>query len=383
MMCCLSRKGPLMSAPLEGITVLDLTWNLPGPYASFLLASLGATVTKIEPPGGEPARHMPTLFEAINRGKDSVVLDLKQPGDRERLLQQVGHADVFIEGFRPGVADRLGCGAPIVQAHNPRIVYCSISAFGQRGPRRDQPGHDLNAQALAGLCHLARDPSGRPHGLPIPVADLSASMSAVASICAALYARDRGESDRPGALLDVAMVDTALSWASIWSDGVDLAASARRAIPPGMDPLARRLLLERLDRQRLHALPHYEVFRCRDGAWLAIGVVDERHFWTSLCEALGLRRLSGLSMSARTVLSPVIKRLFALSLRRRPRDTWLERFEAEGLPVCAVLTPAEARADPHLRGRLVDPRGRLRAPVAGGIGLSHDAPPLSGDGGVS
>lgn len=371
-----------MSTPLEGITVLDLTWNLPGPYATFVLASLGARIVKIEPPGGEPARHMPGLFEALNQGKESLFLDLKQPDDRARLLQLVDEADVFLEGFRPGVADRLGCGSTIVQQRNPRIVYCSISAFGQQGPRRDQPGHDLNAQALAGLCHLARDPSGHPHGLPVPVADLSASLSAVASICAALYARDRGETGRPGAALDVAMVDTALSWASIWSEGVDLAADARRRLPDGLDPLARRLLLDRLDRERLHALPHYEIFRCRDGAWLAIGIVDERHFWVSLCGALGLGRLAGLPMPARTVLSPVIKRLFALRLRVRSRRTWLERFEAAGLPACAVLTPAEARADPHLRSRMVDPGGRLRAPVPTGIAPRAQAP-STGDGGVS
>ncbi len=352
---------PAMDAPLSGVHVVDLSWNLPGPYATFVLRSLGARVTKVEPPRGDPARHMPALFEMLNEGKDSVRLDLREPDQQERLLSLIDEADVLVEGFRPGVAARLGCGPEAALARNPRLVYCSISAYGQTGPRRDEPGHDLNAQALAGLCMLNRDASERPHGLSVPVADLSASMNAVSSIVAALYARER---DGRGRVLDVAMVDGALSWATVWGEGVDLAAEARERTPPGLGPLARRLLLDRIDREGLHALPHYDVYRCRDGAWLALGVVDEKHFWRALCDVLELRRLARLPMPARTALGPVLKRLFARRLRRRNRADWVERLGAAGVPATPVLTSAEARRDPHLRARLVDERGRVRAPVS-------------------
>ncbi|MEQ1505263.1 MAG: CoA transferase, partial [Myxococcota bacterium] len=195
--------------PLDGIVVVDLTWNLPGPYASLILASLGAEVIKVEPPRGDPARSMPKLFATLNRGKRGVTVDLTTEAGKARLNALLAGADVVLEGFRPGVADRLGCGAAEVRARHPRIVYCSISTWGQTGPLRDLPGHDLNAQALSGVCHLGRDAAGHPHGLPLPVADLSAAMSAVASITAALVGR---AADGQGRTLDVAMLDGAVSW---------------------------------------------------------------------------------------------------------------------------------------------------------------------------
>lgn len=358
---------------LDGIAVLDLTWNLPGPYASFVLASLGATVTKVEPPRGDPARHMPGLFTAINREKRSLVLDLQTEEGRTRLHEEIRRADVLLEGFRPGVAARLGCGADAALATNPRLVYCSISAWGQDGPLRDVPGHDLNAQALAGACHLARDARGRPHGLALPVADLSASMSAVASIGAALYARER---DGKGRVLDVAMVDGVASWANVWAE-VDLGRQAAERVPRGLGPLARRFL-DRLDRLRLHALPHYDLYRCGDGQWLALGVVDEKHFWTALCATLGLRGAESLPMPARALAGPVLRRWIGRRLRSRPRDAWLDALRAAGVPASPVLTPREALAEPHVAERLVGPRGTVRAPVAGARHLEGDAPVLGG-----
>ena len=358
-------------ACLDGVAVLDLTWNLPGPYASFVLASMGAVVTKVEPPRGDPARHMPGLFEALNREKRSLVLDLQTEDGRTRLHEEIRRADVLLEGFRPGVAERLGCGAAAATATNPRLVYCSISAWGQDGPMRDVPGHDLNAQALAGACHLGRDAAGRPHGLPLPIADLSASMSAVSSICAALYARER---DGKGRVLDIAMVDGVLSWSHVWSQ-VDLGGDAARQVPRGLGPLARRLL-EKLDRERLHALPHYELYRCRDGRWLALGIVDEKHFWKSLCGVLGLRGVEALPMAGRALAAPLLKRWIGRRLRSRSRDAWLEALGAAGVPASPVLTPQEAVSEPHVAARLVGPSGTVRAPVAGARHLGGRAPGL-------
>ena len=243
-------------------------------------------------------------------------------------------------------------------------------AFGQDGPRRNEPGHDLNAQALTGAAWLARDAQGRPQGLPLPIADLSASMAAVSSICAALYRREQtGEGD----YLDVAMVDTVLSWTHLWSSGVDLAGAAQEHIPPSLEPLARRALTERLDRERLRALPHYTTYPCRDGEWIALGIVDERKFWVALCEVLGIRRFSGLSIPMRAALSPVLKPILRWLIRRHPRDYWLERMGAADLPVTPVLSPRDALQDVHIASRLVKGED-LRAPLAGSSFVEGPAP---------
>jgi crotonobetainyl-CoA:carnitine CoA-transferase CaiB-like acyl-CoA transferase len=364
------KTGELtMDAPLHGINVVDLTWNLPGPYTSFLLQSLGASVTKVEPPRGDPARSMPGLFSMLNAGKRSVFVDLSTEEGRSSVHELFQKADVVLEGFRPGVAQRLGVSAEQARQVNERLIYCSISAWGQDGPLRDVPGHDLNAQALAGVCHLARDARGVPHGLPLPVADLGAAMSAVSSIVAALYARER---DGQGRVLDVAMLDAAVSWASVWGEGVDLAEDARRALPRGRRLLSR--LLDRLDRERLHALPHYEVYRCSDGRFLAIGIVDEKHFWKALCEELGSPRMAGLPLPARAMLGPLLKRWVAQKLGQAPAASWYDRLVQRGLPVSEVLSPTDARWHPQVRHRLVGPDGRLRAPLAGALPTTGEVP---------
>ena len=162
--------GVRVSGPLAGVKVLDFTWNLPGPYATARLVSLGATVWKIEPPRGDPAREVGALFDWLNQGKQSVVLDLKDDASRRHIEALITSADVLVEGFRPGVMQRLGCGPDRARALNPGLVWCSISAFGQEGPARGVPGHDLNLQALSGLCHLERDRRGRPRPTVLPVA---------------------------------------------------------------------------------------------------------------------------------------------------------------------------------------------------------------------
>jgi len=147
-----------MSLSLEGIRILELAHQYPGPYCSMLLADLGAEVLKVERPvGGDPARQLPSFFESINRNKKSLTLDLKAPAAREILHQLVQRTDVFMEGFRPVVAERMGMGYPALRQLNPRLVYCSISGYGQNGPYRDLPGHDLNYLAMAGVLPLFRN----------------------------------------------------------------------------------------------------------------------------------------------------------------------------------------------------------------------------------
>lgn len=320
--------------PLTGVRVLDLTVNLPGPYATDQLAELGAEIVKIEPPRGDPARSMPDLFEALNHRKATRTLDLNQPADLAALLDLVETVDVLVEGFRPGVMERLGCGPDVATARNPRLLYCSISAFGQTSPLREQPAHDLNIQALVGACHLNRDARGHPEGLTLPVADLSSSNRAVARICAALYARERtGE----GAVLDIAMTDEVGSWTRVWSH-VDLVGASRDVVPTWARPLAGPTI-RRMARLGLHALPHYGVFQCRDRRYVALGIVTEGHFWRQLCEALDLPRFASWSLPARAVAAPLLRTLIGRSLRRRTQAEWVEALAH--LPVTAVQTAEE------------------------------------------
>lgn len=356
--------------PLSGIKVLDFSQNLPGPYATFLLAGWGAEVIKVEPPKGDPGRFMEPFFSMVNRGKRSIVLDLRDPASRAPLEALVRWADVLVEGFRPGVMERLGCSFERARELNPRIVYCSISAYGQDGPLRDHPGHDLNLQALSGVCHLERDAEGEPRGTLLPIADLSSSLLAVSAICAALTKRDEAR------YLDIAMADGALSWSSVWGRGVDLASNARQGLGSGLVVEAlTRPLITFLERAKLYAMPHYGVFRARCGRWLSIGIVDEAHFWKALVEELDLAPLAKLPLSARIAAGPALRPLVGRRLKRRDRDAWLARFEELGVPASPVLSPEEAASEPQVRVRgLVDERGWMRAPLPGAIHPASDAP---------
>jgi len=345
--------------PLAGLKVLDFTQNLPGPYTTYTLACLGADVIKVEPPKGDPGRWAKPLFAAINRGKRSVVLDLREPSSRPALEALVRWADVLVEGFRPGVMARLGADWPTAKGWNPRLVYCSISAYGQEGPRRDEPAHDLNLQALAGVTWLERNRDGSPHPLVLPIADFSSALSAVAAIGIALAARG---TDGPGRHLDVAMGDPVLSFTHTWATGVDLAAPVRTSPVP--DVLGGSFTA-RLDRERLFAMPHYGLFRCGDGKWLSIGIVDERHFWEALCTALGMRPLARLGIPGRILAGSLIRRAVALRLRSADRATWLERFVAAGVPASPVHTAAEALDDPQVRARGLVENDGVRPPIPG------------------
>src|SRR5438309_7820328 len=186
---------------LAGVRVLDLSIWRPGPYATQLLAELGADVVKVEPPGGDPMRAYPELFDSLSANKRSVVLDLKGEAGRRRALELAAEADVVVESFRPGVAARLGVGYDEVRAVNPTVVYCSVSGFGQHGRLARTPGPDLNYQAWAGP--LPPD-GGEPVVPAIPVADLAGGMAAALGVCAALVRRARsGEGER----VDAAIAD--------------------------------------------------------------------------------------------------------------------------------------------------------------------------------
>jgi crotonobetainyl-CoA:carnitine CoA-transferase CaiB-like acyl-CoA transferase len=201
---------------LEGLRVIDLSSFLPGPYLTMTLADHGAEVIKVEQPGeGDPGRHIgladgpaTVFFRNFNRGKKSVVLDLKATEQRELLLKLCETADVFVETFRPGVADRLGVGYAALSARNPRIVYCSISAFGQHGPYRDRPAHDLALEAMSGALGMTLGNDDKPVIPAIPMADQLSALQGLAGILMALLRRERtGRGD----YIDIAMHDATLA----------------------------------------------------------------------------------------------------------------------------------------------------------------------------
>lgn len=207
-----SRAG---KGPLAGTRILDFTRVLSGPYCTALLADLGAEVVKVEAPQGDDYRHIgpfrdgeSALFQLVNRNKESIVLDLKEPAGRATARRLALAADVVVENFRPGVAARLGIGYEDLAADNPRLIYASISGFGQSGPRADLPAFDLVAQAMSGMMAMTGDPSGPPSRLGDSLGDLAAGIFASWAILAALFERSR---TGRGRALDIAMVDSLIA----------------------------------------------------------------------------------------------------------------------------------------------------------------------------
>jgi len=322
-----------MTAPLEGVRVLDLTRHLPGPMCTLWLAALGADVTKIEPPEGDPLRYYPPFdalgsiaFRAINRGKRSVVLDLKTPSDLEVLDRLVARSDVLVEGFRPGVIDRLGLPRERLAALRHDLIVCRISGFGQAGPRAGRGGHDLGYMALAGLLEPAPGTRNAGSAPRFQAADVAGgAMVATMRIVAALLGRSRtGE----GADLDVSM-----------TRGVAPLALVAHAEAHG-DPDTAGLLAGRA--------AAYDVYPTSDERALAVGALEPK-FFDALCAALGTSDAAGAGMSVETGPgSP--KSTIEATLSTRPRDTWVDTLAEVDACTEPVLSPAEAQRNSALWG---------------------------------
>jgi crotonobetainyl-CoA:carnitine CoA-transferase CaiB-like acyl-CoA transferase len=317
--------------PLAGTLVLDLTRLLPGGLCSLMLADLGADVLKIEEPGrGDYLRAFPplghtqsALFTALNRGKRSMTLNLKSDSGRALLLDLVRQADVLLEGFRPGVLERLGVGYPVLHEANPRLIVCAISGYGQHGPLRDRVGHDLNYLGYAGALPLFAPRGG---GLPIvpglQIADLGGgALTAAVGILAALLERNRTGA---GQLLDIAMTDGVLHWlaamaAEQWATG---------AVPPGgRGPLS-------------GGCACYSVYATADGRALTVAAVEAR-FWANLCRMIDREAFIALQYAP----WPDQERMFAdLNdvFASRTLAEWLAFFGNAEVCVGPALTLAEA-----------------------------------------
>jgi len=305
----------MATAFLAGLRVLDLSIWRPGPYATSLLVSLGADVLKVEPPGGDPMRHYRGLFESINAGKRSVVLDLKDDAGRDRALALADQADVLVEGFRPGVMARLGMDEATVRRRNPALVYCSISGYGQEDERAALPGHDVNYQAWAG----ALTPEGGTATLPrVPSADLASGLTAAFGICAAIIGRAATGS---GTYLDVSMTDVMATW------------TGRTAADRGTGTGASTTSAARA----ADTTPGYGLFPTADGGQVALGVLNEQHFWSALCVELGLGALADLTFEERSRLGAEMQRAVGIAVAARGRDELVTRLAAAGVPVAPVL----------------------------------------------
>jgi len=315
-----------------------------------LLSDLGAEVIKVErPKTGDTARRLPGFFRSINRGKKSVTLDLKQPEAQEIFYRLVKTADVLTEGFRPGVTSRLGIDYKTLDAINPDLIYCSISGFGQEGPYKDMPGHDLNYMALSGMLEAFKDKEGEYIHPKVAIGDLSSGMFAVIGILAALQARDK---TGKGQYVDVSMFGGLLSWMSTSLGIYDDTGRASRVYDAG-----------------------YGIFKGSDGKHFTLGIAHEDWFWNRLCTAIGLDEYKDLENTQRASRRAELVEKLQLVFATMPADEWIRVLIKADVPVARIHAVSELADDPHVKARnciqdVILPSGGISKQVAFPVKLS-------------
>lgn len=335
-----------MALPLEGVRVVDLSQGAAGPVCTQLLGDFGADVVKVEPPGGDWGRQLgppfyplpdgsktAAAYVGMNRNKRSVVVDLKRPEGLQAVLRLVDGADVFVESFRPGVADRLGLGAAALLQRNPRLVYCSISAFGQRGPWRDRPGVDGVVQAMSGLMSVTGTEDGPPVKVGVPAADMVGGFLAAVGILLALVHRQRTGA---GQVVDLSLLDALLAFQT-----VPLAMFFCAGEPP-----------KRSGSAAPYAAPN-EAFPTRDGYVMVAAYSPDR--WQKLCQVLGHPELAtdprfstnDLRVRHRAALREVLEPIF----RTRTTREWVQVLEEADILCAPLLTYPELVDSPHVAER--------------------------------
>jgi len=326
---------------LHGLRVLDQTQVMAGPFCAMLLGDMGADVIKIEPPGGETTRFMDleaapgvsAPFLAVNRNKRGLVLDLKRPEGVAVLKKLVATADVLIENYRPGVAARLGVDYPTLSALNPRVIYCSISGYGQTGPYAARGGYDLIAQGMSGIMSATGSEGGAPVKVGVPITDLGAGLFAVFGILCALRAR---HVTGRGQLVDTSLFEAGLAlsaWEATeyWFTG---------QVPRGLGTA-----------HRLNA--PYQAFRASDG-YFTVGAANQNLF-PRFCALLGLGHLVGdprfADVGLRLRHRAALEKLIEAVTIGHSRAHWLAKCEEAGVPAGPINSVPEALADPHVRAR--------------------------------
>jgi crotonobetainyl-CoA:carnitine CoA-transferase CaiB-like acyl-CoA transferase len=317
--------------PLQNVRVLDLTRLLPGPLCTMHLADLGADVIKIEDMGaGDYAD--PLMRALLNRNKRGLRLDLKSPAGLAAFLRLAGKADIVVEGFRPGVMDRLGAGYEAVRAVNPRIIYCSLTGYGQTGPFRDLAGHDINYCGYAGVADQIGTADGVLALSNLPLADLmGGTLTAVVGILAALVSVRGGG---PGRHVDIAMMDGVLANAVMPLIAYNAEGRAR---PPGQDTLS-------------GALPCYGLYRTKDGRYLAVGALEPK-FWEAFCDILARPDLKAWRQSAPDEETARVRMEVAAEIAACAWEEWRARLAGTDCCVSPVLTMEEALASELVRAR--------------------------------
>jgi crotonobetainyl-CoA:carnitine CoA-transferase CaiB-like acyl-CoA transferase len=328
--------------PLEGIRILDLTRVLSGPYCTMLLGDLGAEVIKVERPGeGDDTRAFAPPFQgdqaayflSINRNKKSITLDMKSERGKEILWRLVDLSDVLVENFRPGAMERLGFSYEAVRARRPRMIYCSISGFGDTGPQKDRAGYDVIVQGEAGIMDLTGPRDGPPHKVGTSIADLVSGLTAAQGILAALYA---AKIDGRGQRVHVSMYEAVAAL---------LTFNASIYFATGNAP-------RRRGNEHATIVP-YETFEASDG-WINLGVAND-DIWRRFCAAAGRVELATDRRFAsapdrvrnRDALVPLIK----VVIKQRSRDEWLKLLDEGGVPCGAIRTVAEVCESEVLRAR--------------------------------
>ena len=333
-----------MTLPLDGVRVVDLTQVMGGPFCTMQLGDLGADVIKVEPPTGDLSRSMGGValrmagsdnapFFALNRNKRSIVLDLTQPSNREIFRALARTADVVVESFRPGVTRRLGVDYDTLSADDPRLIYASISGFGQTGPYADRPGFDLIAQGMSGVMSVTGEPNGPPVKSGVPIADLAVGLIATNGVLAALIAR--GKTGR-GQYIDTSLFESALAL-SVWESTEYWATSEA---PHAMGSA-----------HRLNA--PYQAFRTSDG-YITLAALTAIQ-WQRLCETLDRSMLIDdprfASNAARMANRADLVREIEIALSPGTTHEWVDRMLAVGVPAGPIQDLAQVFADPHTQAR--------------------------------
>src|SRR5947208_3944634 len=351
-------------AALSGMTVIDCSQVMAGPFCTMLLADLGADVIKVEPPSGDSTRQMPgpgggesPSYWALNRNKRGMVINLKHQAGVEIVRTLAATADVFVENFRPGVMDSLGLGYPVLAAQHLGLIYASISGFGQHGPYAARGGFDLVAQGMSGIMSVTGDAGLPPMKCGLPITDLGAGLFATYALLAAYAYRQRtGE----GQHIDTSLLEAGIAL-SVWEAAEYWSG---RGLPQPLGPAHRM------------SAP-YQAFQCADG-YITVGAANQRT-WERLCEVLGRPDLVARPefatdadrASHRRELATIIEEI----MRAKPRRAWLEALEKAGVPCGPILSYEQVFADSHVRHRgMVQ---QLDHPVGGRINQLGPAVKLS------
>jgi crotonobetainyl-CoA:carnitine CoA-transferase CaiB-like acyl-CoA transferase len=350
-------KNPDRPLPLAGIRVLDVSQVMAGPYACMLLADLGADVIKIEPPGtGDQTRGAMGFkmkgpdslgFLNMNRNKRSMALNLKTEAGREVLFKLVKDADILLENYRPGAMRKMGLGYEVLEKINPRLVYTSISGFGQTGPWADRPGFDLMAQAMSGVMSVTGYPGGKPVKAGVPVADIGCALFAVyATLAATIGAKATGQ----GQYIDASLFDSAMAF-SVW-DVCDYWGTGK---PP-----------EPLGTSNKMTAP-YQAMASSDG-YFVMGANNQK-LWLKLCELLGRQELAAdarfATISQRLANRAALEEELEKTFRQKPKDYWVETLLAGGIPAGPLLSYPEAFESEHGRARQM--RMEIDHPIDGKV----------------